>query len=415
MKARKGDARVVRAPRQPGTQGRLRIGIAGLGIAARQVLPSFEQVPQIQLTAVADVREDELARFRARSGVQTFASVAEMCRSDVVDAVWVATPNACHRGHVVAAAENGKHVICEKPMALSLEECDAMIAAVERNGVKYVQGHSKIYEAPIRKMREIIASGTRGRVIQINTWNYNDWLLRPRLASEVETSQGGGVLYRQGPHQVDIVRFLGGGLVRSVRGVVGRWDPHFDREGNFSALLEFVDGTAATLSFNGYGYFNAAELSWGITEGGRIIPEDTLAARRTRRNGPVAAEQKYGMPEYREPALAQPSQEPSSTPPFFGVTVVACERGHIRQSPRGLYVYTDAGRAEVPLTGCPRRAELAELHDAVTKKRPSFPDARWGKATLEVCLAIRRSSEEQRNIVLEHQVPVPDWVATGSW
>ena len=75
--------------------------------------------------------------------------------------------------------------------------------------------------------------------------------------------------------------------------------------------------------------------------------------------------------------------------PFFGLTIVSCERGVIRQSPDGLYLYTEAGCEEVAVPPNPERvAELTELRDALREQRTVFPDGRWGAATLEVCLAI---------------------------
>src|SRR5437867_7972119 len=142
-------------------------------------------------------------------------------------------------------------ILPEIENAPNLEQAEAMCQAVERNGVRYVQGHSKIFDAPIRKMREIVSSGQLGRVIQINTWEYKPWLSgQPRLSTEVDSSVGGGVLYRQGPHQIDIVRGVGGGMVKNVRAIAGRWHPAFpDAEGDYTAFLEFEDGTAATMVF----------------------------------------------------------------------------------------------------------------------------------------------------------------------
>ena len=63
-------------------------------------------------------------------------------------------------------------------------------------------------------MREIVASGALGRVRMIHTWNFTDWMARPRRAAELDVGQGGGVTYRQGAHQIDILRLIGGGLVQ---------------------------------------------------------------------------------------------------------------------------------------------------------------------------------------------------------
>ena len=379
----------------------LRVGVVGLGAAAGQILPVFDSLPEVELAGVADVRADLVAATSARYGVPGFASLEAMCDGDLVDAVWVATPNTLHAEHTIAAAERGKHVICEKPMAVSLAECDAMIEATRRNGVKLVQGHSKIYETPIRLMRTIIESGDLGPVFSVNTWNYNDWLLRPRLTTEVQTALGGGVVYRQGPHQVDIVRCLAGGKAKSVRAVTGRWQPGFETEGNFTALLEFDSGAAATLVFNGYGRFEVAELTWNRTEGGRILPDGDVRVPRPVLPGPVEPGEKYSV-------AGHGSSDRRGGQPFFGLTVVSCARGDLRQSPDGVFVYTNAGRREVKAHGdSGRSAELVELADAVRSDRRAFPDGEWGKATLEVCLGILESGRTGREIQLHHQVEMP--------
>ncbi len=386
----------------PADRPRLRVGIAGFGVAARQVLPAIESYEGARLVAIADVRRHELERAWERYGVATYADVAELCASPDVDAIWIATPNAFHADHVVLAARGGKHVICEKPMALSLDECDRMIDACARAGVHYVQGHSKLYDRPIRAMREVVQSGELGAVIQVDTWNFNDWLLRPRLASEVDTSQGGGVVYRQGPHQVDIVRYLAGGLAETVSASATRSEPAFAAEGGYSAFLRFANGAAATLSFNGYGYFGATELTWDVGEGGLREPVRTEA--RPRPSGPLAAEAKYALPQYArgEERTGERGQ------PFFGITIVSCERGVIRQSPQGLSVYSERGRRELVLPAERGRGlELRELADTIREDRDPFPGARWGKATLEVCLAILVSGRQGREVRLAHQCAVP--------
>jgi predicted dehydrogenase len=391
----------------------LRLGIAGTGIAALQVLPHLAALSgKVELAALADVRRANMDFFCERYGraVAMHESVDAMCASPEVDAVWVASPNSLHAQHTIAAARHGKHVICEKPMAVKLDDCAAMVEAVERHGIKFVQGHSKAYDTPIRKMREILDSGALGRVIHIQTWNWNDWLLRALVEAEVDTEQGSGVVFRQGPHQADIVRFLGGGMVRSVRAVAGRWDPDFpDGEGNYTAFLEFEDGAAATLVFDGYGYFDAAELTWGIGESGRRMRNPESVVPRARPGGPISAEAKYAMVREGNPYGYGPGGGiDESSPrrnPFFGLTVVSCERGVLRQHPDGIYVYGAQGRREVPVEPHRGRAsELLELYEAVTMNRPTLLDARWGMASTEVCLAILQSSRERREILLHHQV-----------
>ena len=383
----------------------VRVGIVGLGVAARQVLGSITATEGAELTAVCDIRTDELERFRQRYGVETFTSLDEMCKQGPVDAVWVATPNNYHAEHTILAADHGKHVIVEKPMALSLDEADRMVEAVERNGVQYVQGHSRIHRPYVRKIGDIIASGRLGRVIQINTLMYNDWIQRPWEEHTVNPKLGGGCVYRQAPHQVDVIRYLAGGMGHSVRAMTGKYHPAYDVEGNYSAFMDFDDGAAALLSFNGYANFDIRELTWGIGEGGAVQPEEKILGPKPRANGAIPAEEFYRLPQYSIEAFERRGDRKQD---FFGLMIVSCERGDIRQSPDGVYVYTEKGREEVPITGAELRAgEVQALVDAVREGRSAFPDARWGRATLEACLAIMESSRERREIVLQHQVPSP--------
>jgi phthalate 4,5-cis-dihydrodiol dehydrogenase len=377
---------------------RIRLGIAGAGNAGSAVLGAIDKVPGIELGAVADKRRAALEALPAKyPGIGLFDNVDEMCRAKDIDAVWIATPSAFHAENTVAAALNGKHVICEKPMALTLEDCHTMIEAAEKNQVTLLL-HSKASDPPVVKMREIVASGRLGRLIQINTWNYKGWLTQARLADEIDNSKGGGVLFRQGPHQVDIVRSIGGGKVKTVSAIAGRWHADFATEGNFTALLEFEDGTPATLVFNGYGYFDMTELTWDLGEGGRKVSNRYKKTERPR--AALAAEQRYAMALRSETRQRQGERQQ----PFYGLTLVSCERGDIRQSPDGLYVYTENGREEII---CPpfmdRGAELKKLYQAVVENQPAFTDGCWGKASLEVILAIYQSSRERKPITLKYQ------------
>ena len=160
----------------------LRVGLPGIGSVSRTILPEIEGAPNVKLAAVADVRQEPLDMCRERYGAKGYTSVEAMCDSADIDAVWICTPNMYHAEHAIIAAEHGKHVICEKPMAVTLDDAHKMVDSVERNGVRYVQGHSKIFDAPVRRMREVVSSGELGRVIQISNWEYKPWLSgQPRL------------------------------------------------------------------------------------------------------------------------------------------------------------------------------------------------------------------------------------------
>ena len=98
----------------------LRLGVAGLGRAFTLMLPTFIRDPRVRLAAAADPRPEARERFVAEFGARAHASVDALCRDADVDVVYVATPHGLHAEHAVLAARNGKHVLVEKPMALSL-------------------------------------------------------------------------------------------------------------------------------------------------------------------------------------------------------------------------------------------------------------------------------------------------------
>jgi phthalate 4,5-cis-dihydrodiol dehydrogenase len=185
--------------------------------------------------------------------------------------------------------------------------------------------------------------------------------------------------------------------VRSVRATAGKWHPRFDTEGNFTAMLEFEDGTPATLVFNGYGFFDTSELTWSIGESGYQVSrqENSAADPQT----PVEASVRYSMP-LRAQTRRRIGERKQ---PIYGLTVVSCEKGDMRQSPDGVYLYTGDGCREIPCPAFLDRGEaLSRLVEAVSEHRPVPNDGRWGKATLEVLLAMLQSSREGREITLTH-------------
>src|SRR5919108_5102698 len=115
---------------------RLRLGIVGIGVGASEILPQMEQMPEMQLVAAADINPRVLSTFQHRYGAKTYNSIEKLCADPNVEAVWVSTPNKFHAPHTIMAAEHGKHVVVEKPMAISLAEAEKMIETVEKNKVK---------------------------------------------------------------------------------------------------------------------------------------------------------------------------------------------------------------------------------------------------------------------------------------
>src|SRR5882762_3665247 len=248
---------------------RLRIGIAGLGRAFTVMLPTFLADPRVALVAAADPRAEARARFAADFSASAYGTVEELCADPTVEIVYVATPHQYHASHAILAARHGKHLLVEKPMALTLADCAAMIDAVKRQNVHLIVGHSHSFDAPILRTRALIASGAFGAVCMIHALNYTDFIRRPRRPEELDTAQGGGAVFNQAAHQVDIARLLGGGMAKSVRAATGAWDTARPTEGAYSALLTFQNGAFASLVYGGYGHFDSDEFSGWVGEMGQ--------------------------------------------------------------------------------------------------------------------------------------------------
>jgi phthalate 4,5-cis-dihydrodiol dehydrogenase len=388
----------------------LRMGIAGLGTATKAMLPAFLKHQGIRIVAAASLDEEQLLNFKNDFLVETFQSVEEMCNYHEVDAVYIATPTQYHTEHVLLAASAKKHIILEKPIAVSLEDGLKMIRAAEKNGVTIVVGHSHSFDPPILKMREVIESGAIGNFTMAHTWCYTDWMYRPRMKEELQTQLGGGVTFRQGSHQFDIIRLLGGGKVRSIRAATGVWDAKRATEGSHVVFFEFEDGSSATAVYNGYDHFHTTEWTYGIGEWGEHVQTGEYANnRKTIRTLNVDQEQalkgrRAGYSGKKSLVFADEDIEQ----PFFGLTLVSGERGDIRQTPQGLMLYGEEGmeHLEIPKDISGRDMVVREFYDAVTLGKHAVHNGRWGLANLEICLAALQSSHEKKEIFLKHQVSV---------
>ncbi|MGH6814597.1 MAG: Gfo/Idh/MocA family oxidoreductase [Hyphomicrobiaceae bacterium] len=393
------------------TERKLRLGAAGLGRAFVLMRSAFAHHPRIDLIAAADPREEARSRFAAEFSARTYDSVEALCADADVEAVYIATPHQFHAQDVITAARNGKHVLVEKPMALSLQECQAMIAATRDANVRLVVGHSHSFDAPIARTRSMIAGGTFGRLRMITAVYFTDFLYRPRRPEELGASTGGGVLLNQAPHHVDIMRMLGGGLVKSVRALTGAWDAQRPVEGAYSALFTFEDGAFATLTYSGYAHFDGDELSEWIAEGG--YPKDPAAygSARASLRGKTRAEEltlknalNYGgsqtLAVSRGPRVHQ----------HFGLVVASCDSADLRPGPKGVTVYGDESRSFEPVAvpDIPRSEVIDEFCAAIFGGKPPKHSGAWGLATMEVCFAMQQSAREGREIELQLQVAVND-------
>ncbi len=368
---------------------KLRLGIAGLGRAFAVSAPAFRDA-RVEVVAAADPRAAARASFAAEYQGRAYATVEELCADPALDVVYIATPHELHAQHTRLAAARGKHVLCEKPMALTLEDCRGMIDAAREAGVRLLVGHSHSFDTPFARTVEL--AKTYGPVRMITALDFTDWLYRPRRPEEL-----GAALQNQAAHQVSIARRLAGGRVTSVRGYSASFDATRAAQAAWSCQLGFDNGVFASLVYSGYAHFDSDELMGWIGELGQ--KKDASAywtARQALRGDELALKnaRNYGGPLFSRP-------EPVAHQ-HFGFFLVSCAKADLRPMPQGVMIYADEERRfeALPAPAIPRAEVIDELYGAIVEGREPLHSGEWAMATMEVCLALLRSAREAKEVAL---------------
>ena len=187
-------------------------GILGAGkIAESQMAPAIAAVPGHELVAVSRRSLDAAQEFADRHGAQrAYASAEELLDDDQVNAVYVATPPHLHARETVLAAEAGKHVLCEKPMALTTAEAREMIEACRVNGVVLTICHYQRFNARHQRIRSLVEGGAIGQVTAARI-NFSDrFPPQPGVWHHNPEISGGGPVMDLGIHCIDLLRYLCG-------------------------------------------------------------------------------------------------------------------------------------------------------------------------------------------------------------
>jgi len=376
----------------------LRLGVIGLSRGFDLTRPTLAADPRVQLVAAADPREEARTAFQAEFGAPAFATADELLADPRVEVVYIAAPHQAHRELTVAAAQAGKHILVEKPMALTLADSRAMTQAAQAAGVRLLVGPSHGFDPPVAWAADLIASGAFGRPRMITATTFTDFLYRPRRPEELDTAQGGGVVFSQAAHQVDVVRRLAGAPVTSVRATTGAWDPTRPTEGAYQAFLTFEGGASAALTYSGYGRYDTdALMDWVGETGGAKDPEAYAVARGrlgTRVEAELKAARAYGVSSARPP--------PPVGHEHFGFVLAACEGADLRLTSQGVEVCGPLSRrmVDLPLEAATRHGVIDELWDAVVEGLDPIHDGAWGTENLAVCLAMLRSAAEGREVAI---------------
>ena len=231
---------------------RLRWGLIGCGdISRKRVAPALRDLPNCHLVAVARRRAELAKPFAQEFGAPKWRQDWQTLLQDKeVEAVYIATPVYVHVAQTIAAAEAGKHVLCEKPMALNVEECDRMNAACRDHHVRLGAAYYRHFYPAIDRVKEIIRSGEIGRpvMIQINAFErFNPEPGHSRHWFVEKAKAGGGPMFDFGCHRIEVLLNIFGPAGRAIGSTA---NVLFDREVEDTAvaLFEFDGGVRGVLS-----------------------------------------------------------------------------------------------------------------------------------------------------------------------
>ncbi len=361
------------------------LGVVGLGTAGVAMLGAAFGHSEVAVVAVADV---DIAWLDPESagGMRLYDSFDRLLADNRVEAVHVATPTPLHFEHVLRALEAGRHVIVEKPVTAdsgSAEELTTRAAAFDR---VVIVGHSEAFEPYVAAVRGAVASGMIGTPAMVTAEKFTDWMRRPRLPAEWDGAAGGGIIRRQGVHQVDVLRkVVGADCSFSVREAGVRLDRERQVPGSYFAWLSRGDGLSAFITHDGVGRLSPVRP---------VLPRPGTA-------GDEEADKRSRRQALLRRVLA--SQSGGSGGSATGLRLGQADRerlvvfgsdGEIVAASQQVDVITRADTRTLDLAAFPegRHAVLDELVAAASGTGDVVHGLAWGCESLRICEDIERAA-----------------------
>ncbi|WHZ03942.1 Gfo/Idh/MocA family oxidoreductase [Neobacillus sp. YX16] len=241
----------------------LKVGVIGCGsIAKYRHLPEYKLNKNVEIVAVCDIVAERAEKMAEEYGAKAFSDYKEVLRLEDIDAISVCLPNYLHAPVSIDALNSGKHVICEKPMATSKEEAEAMINAAKRNDKKLMIAHNQRFVASHQKAKEIIESGKLGKIYSFKTtfghpgpegWSVDgagSWFFNKEKAFI-------GAMGDLGVHKADLMRYLLGEFTEVGAFIETNAKQNTDVDDNAVCILRTESGIIGTLA-----------ASWAYMSGG---------------------------------------------------------------------------------------------------------------------------------------------------
>lgn len=335
---------------------KVRIAIIGCGGISDSHAKAIQDTPDARLAACYSLSTSSAQRFAQRYNIPAFDSYEALLASDQVDAVALCTPSGLHTSQAIEAIEAGKHVLIEKPMSLTLEEADRLIAAADQGEVK-VGVISQYRTSPaVEEVKRAIDEGALGKVtsgsLQMKYWRSKEYYASAGWRGTWELD-GGGALMNQGIHGVDIFRYLMGKPL-SLTGYARTLTHDIEVEDMAVAILEFEGGALGTIEGSttcNPGYPRRIEICGD--KGSVVLEEDSIL--------------KWDVDIPCNLPVGKPAQNIGASDPL-----AISYAGHTRH--------------------------FKNFVAAILRDEPLLQDSRGGRLPLEIILGIYRSSKERQTI-----------------
>jgi len=317
-------------------ESQLRVAIIGCGGIARGHLGAIKNLP-VKLIATVDIQEDRARQYAEEYGAQRYHTKIEDALADDVDAVSICLPHYLHAEVAIAAAESGKHVFTEKPMAISLKEADDMIAAAQKNGVCLMVGQVLRFRGANQKTKQLIKEGRIGEPRNMIRRRYgrsrefrSEWARDPEKA-------GGWVLYGYGSHEMDMMLWLLDARATKVYAQGRKNNPYWNDYDEVSIQMELDNGMIATLNHSSNSVSGAWDTYIMGTEASMYITNEQIVLDGEKINIPMGPAMELQLSEFFN--AIQENREPESSGASVRATMEALEAAKLSIA-AGQIIYT---------------------------------------------------------------------------
>ncbi len=230
-----------------------KIAIVGTGAIGRSHMNAIDISENCTLGAVCDINEEAVKEYAEKYNVPYFTDYKEIPEKTDCDIVIINLPHWLHCESTIFFLDKGMHVFIEKPMANTVEECERMIEASERNGKKLIVGHVQRYFVSNRKIKELVESGEYGPLCMMSERRTEDYFSESRPAWFLDKKRsGGGILMNYCAHSIDKLFYITGEQDAEVYSNFGNIKTDHDVDGHAQVLMKFPSGLCASLMYDGY-------------------------------------------------------------------------------------------------------------------------------------------------------------------